>query len=538
MVTELVHEDVRGKGVVGGHRAVEVVDTAAAVGAAVDHDLDHVVRRKRRQAPERAVVEGEHVAFRAEGVVGRADRVAAVHAQRRPRDAGLASRRHEAPHVEVLAAFLERRGLEQDGHEAAGVGLELAPFGGGVAVAEQQQIDLVRRIAVALQGQDLAGAGVGHGRAHEHVLWIHGGRPHRRPLIAGAALADLHGDRRGRRGEAQRLVEGARDGRRLLGRDPLVVDRAEAARVEQGLGGRITDVEPVGAQVQDVARLARHPRPGRRLDRDLIEGEEFLPAVAGVEVVHAHGAGHRGSGGCRRRALTMRREPQAGTDQRTRQGEADTHAPMVAELPSAMLRAGVVTACVVLGSVTVRVQPRPVFEPLQPDLFAAGANLVNAFADIDGDGDLDLFVGFDGAPNRLYRNDGGTFTDVAVGSRRGRRAGHARGGVGRCRCRRRCGSAARLHPWAGRPGAAPLSQRARRVRRRDGDRGSHRGDRGGAPAGVRGCGWRRRPRFVRGLPRSPQRAVQERAWHLHRGGRGTGFGRPAQDRGRGVVRRR
>lgn len=55
----------------------------------------------------------------------------------------------------------------------------------------------------------------------------------------------------------------------------------------------------------------------------------------------------------------------------------------------------------------------PVFEPLQAELFAAGANLVNAFADIDGDADLDLFVGFDGAPNRLYRNDKGVFTDIA-----------------------------------------------------------------------------------------------------------------------------
>ena len=41
------------------------------------------------------------------------------------------------------------------------------------------------------------------------------------------------------------------------------------------------------------------------------------------------------------------------------------------------------------------------FEPLQPALFAAGGTLVNAFADIDGDDDLDLFVGFNGAPNRL-----------------------------------------------------------------------------------------------------------------------------------------
>jgi FG-GAP-like repeat len=58
-------------------------------------------------------------------------------------------------------------------------------------------------------------------------------------------------------------------------------------------------------------------------------------------------------------------------------------------------------------------QPRVRFEAMQPDLFAAGGTFTNAFADVDGDGDLDLFVGFDGMPNRLYRNTGGAFTDVA-----------------------------------------------------------------------------------------------------------------------------
>lgn len=67
-----------------------------------------------------------------------------------------------------------------------------------------------------------------------------------------------------------------------------------------------------------------------------------------------------------------------------------------------------------MSALVVAQERLPVFEPMQPDLLGAGANLTNAFADYDNDGDPDMFVAFDGKPNRLYRNDRGVFTDVAA----------------------------------------------------------------------------------------------------------------------------
>jgi hypothetical protein len=69
---------------------------------------------------------------------------------------------------------------------------------------------------------------------------------------------------------------------------------------------------------------------------------------------------------------------------------------------------------VIATTATLALVQIPRFEHVQPDLFSAGGAFVNAWADYDADGDLDLFVGFDGAPNRLYRNDAGRFVDAAA----------------------------------------------------------------------------------------------------------------------------
>jgi penicillin G amidase len=54
------------------------------------------------------------------------------------------------------------------------------------------------------------------------------------------------------------------------------------------------------------------------------------------------------------------------------------------------------------------------FELVQPELFAVAGAQPNCWADFNNDGHLDLFVGFkDAVANRLYRYDGSRFADVA-----------------------------------------------------------------------------------------------------------------------------
>ncbi len=75
---------------------------------------------------------------------------------------------------------------------------------------------------------------------------------------------------------------------------------------------------------------------------------------------------------------------------------------------------GILAALALLHTSPAQDPQGPEFELHQPELFADGGTFTNAFADYDNDGDLDLFVGFNNEPNRLYRNNGGTFVDVAA----------------------------------------------------------------------------------------------------------------------------
>ena len=86
-----------------------------------------------------------------------------------------------------------------------------------------------------------------------------------------------------------------------------------------------------------------------------------------------------------------------------------------------------VSSVLALILLALSAQYAPSFTAIQPELFGAGGTFVNAWADYDADGDLDLFVGVGTAPNRLYRNDRGRFVDVAatagLAATRGTRAG-------------------------------------------------------------------------------------------------------------------
>jgi hypothetical protein len=93
----------------------------------------------------------------------------------------------------------------------------------------------------------------------------------------------------------------------------------------------------------------------------------------------------------------------------------------------ALTRRGFITlsAATMAGGIGARFNPlvfdasdppaAPRLDLVQPELFAATGGQPSCWADFDNDGDFDLFVGFkDGVANRLYKNDGGRFAELAA----------------------------------------------------------------------------------------------------------------------------
>ncbi|MNS05508.1 FG-GAP repeat protein [compost metagenome] len=65
----------------------------------------------------------------------------------------------------------------------------------------------------------------------------------------------------------------------------------------------------------------------------------------------------------------------------------------------------------VLAATAVQAQ-EPAFTPVQPETFGVVGSLSSAWADFDNDGDLDFAVSLKSGEVRLYRNDGGVFTNI------------------------------------------------------------------------------------------------------------------------------
>src|SRR5262245_7419641 len=288
-MAELVDEHVRRPQAVGRHRPVLAEDAPAAVGPRVGQDLDEVVRREGGHVAKGAVVEGQNVALAAERVVGRADARAAVNADGGARDARFLGGRTDRPDIEVGAAALEGLDGEEEIRQAPRVLLELPALGRRIAVAEDEEVHLLTRLAVLLDRDDRAGRR-GRRRIDVHVFRVHDQRPDLAEGVLRVPLLERDLDRRLGSRKPQRLREGAAELLRLPRRLPLAVDRREPAGVDDPVRGAVDDLEEVLSEVRGVDRLARVAGPGGRLDHDAVEAERLRRGVAGVEIIHPHGA--------------------------------------------------------------------------------------------------------------------------------------------------------------------------------------------------------------------------------------------------------
>src|SRR5262249_34258327 len=161
------------------------------------------------------------------------------------------------------------------------IALELRPLARSVAVTEDQQIELGRRIAALVQLDQRSGVGRLGAVGDELVRGIDGERPDVPEGVARIALPERDAHRCVWRGKPQRFRERAIDLLRLGRRLPLAVDGAETARVLHAAGRGISDLEEVLAAVGVVERLGRIAWPRQRLQDDAVEAETLFFLVAG-----------------------------------------------------------------------------------------------------------------------------------------------------------------------------------------------------------------------------------------------------------------
>jgi hypothetical protein len=190
--------------------------------------------------------------------------------------------------------FLERRRGEQRLGQATRVAVPLLHLRCGVAIAHQQQVDLIAGSAILHHGPNVQ---LGWWAAlHACVGRIHHDRPDLAEFIARAALLDHHLHWESGRGEADAFGKGATLLLRLAGGLPLAVNAGEAAGIDHSIGGAIQHLEVVLPEIALVNPAIERAGP-RALQDNAIEREVLLRGHAGVDIVQPQSPRARDLGG-------------------------------------------------------------------------------------------------------------------------------------------------------------------------------------------------------------------------------------------------
>src|SRR5262245_47025532 len=152
-----------------------------------------------------------------------------MNSTRRARKARLCRRRTETPYVEVGSAFFEGRGRKKRIDKLTRVFLELRSLSRGIAVSQNQEVDLGCRIPGLLDLEERTGRR-GLRFIDEHISRVDDRRPHFTKRILRIAFLQHDLDRALRRRKPDRFVKGSIRRSRFVGGLPFAIDRGETAR--------------------------------------------------------------------------------------------------------------------------------------------------------------------------------------------------------------------------------------------------------------------------------------------------------------------